>query len=96
MSIVHRTSLLKYIKNPTQFKNRKTSSYTVANSDNNQEIGIIQWSTDFRQYSFFPNSNTVFEKTYLKDITEFLVKLGEEHAELRKLIDKGIGKTEVF
>ena len=41
-------------------------------------LGIIKWHGSWRQYSFFPMPNTVFEKTCLADITEELKRLQEE------------------
>lgn len=34
-------------------------------------IGEIKWYWSWRQYSFFPMSCTVFEKTCLRDIASF-------------------------
>lgn len=56
----------------------KTKVYVVRNKDNGFHLGVIKWYGPFRQYSFFPEENCVFEKTCLKDITDFVVKLEEE------------------
>lgn len=52
-------------------------------------IGIIKWYGRWRQYSFFPKPNTVFEKTCLADITDELKRLKEEWRldwKLRKMV----------
>lgn len=56
----------------------KTDSYSVVNIENRGEIGIIRWYGAFRKYSFFPNSNTVYESVCLQDIADFLNKLMED------------------
>jgi hypothetical protein len=59
-------------------KNRLTRLFVVLNTESQTPIGNIAWYGAFRQYSFFPKENTVFEKTCLKDISEFLQQLMDE------------------
>ena len=62
----------------------KTKMYGVDNKETNERIGIIKWDGEFRQYAFFPHDNTVYEKTCLKDISEFLQKLMDERKEQKQ------------
>lgn len=62
--------------------NRKTKVYAVINKDTNQVIGSIAWYGPFRQYSYFPCNNTVYERTCLRDITAFIEKLMAERKKL--------------
>ncbi len=57
---------------------QKTKRFMVGNKENGFIVGWIKWYGPFRQYSFFPTENTVFERTCLKDITEFIEKLMAE------------------
>lgn len=92
-SIAHTTKWLNFVKNPP-VPGRKTNDYTISNTETKSTVGYIEWYGILKQYCFFPHPRIALEKTCMKDIAEFLVKLGNEHAELRKMIDKGIGKTE--
>ncbi len=58
-----------------------TSIYRVFNKDNLEGLGEVKWFARWRQYCFFPFSDTVFEKTCLHDISEYLIKLNKEHKE---------------
>jgi hypothetical protein len=60
------------------FPERKTKTFDVVNKDNGSYIGQIKWYGGFRQYSFFPQPDCIFEKTCLRDISEFMEKLMEE------------------
>ena len=48
----------------------KTEIWQVVAKDGNQKLGTIKWFTNWRQYAFFPEPNTVFEKTCMADISE--------------------------
>ena len=57
----------------------KTKKYNVLTKDSvSIKLGEIKWFGRWRQYSFFPEPNTVFEKQCLTDITNFIVKLMNE------------------
>ena len=54
----------------------KTKKYYVFTKDFvSLKLGEIKWFGRWRQYSFFPEPNTVFEKQCLKDITNFIETL---------------------
>lgn len=60
-------------------KGRKTDTYLIfTKTEDEIVIGEIRWHGPWRQYSFFPQPNCVFEKTCLKDITDFIIKLMED------------------
>lgn len=61
----------------------KTKTFLIRNKDNDFVLGIIKWYGPFRQYSFFPEPNTVFEKTCLGDITKFIIALMEERKRIK-------------
>jgi hypothetical protein len=42
------------------------------------KLGEVKWFGRWRQYAFFPEPETVFEKHCMKDITNFLELLMEE------------------
>ena len=61
-------------------QNPKTWIYIVRTDTNNGNgilLGIVKWYAQWRQYGFYPEENTVFEKTCLKDIAAFCIDLNE-------------------
>lgn len=60
----------------------KTNTYVVRNKESETVLGIIKWYGPFRQYSFFPEPDMVFEKTCLTDLSNFLKKIEEERKSL--------------
>lgn len=69
----------------------KTKLFNVQNKEEKdgitQCIGIIKWYGPFRQYSFFPNPNTVYERQCLLDITKFI-----HHLMLQRKLTKDLNK----
>lgn len=59
-------------------KKRKTDIYSVKSKSSAWEIGKIKWFPSWRQYCFFPESNTIFSKGCLDDISDFLEQLKQE------------------
>ncbi len=59
----------------------KTSIYDVMTNDDEFKLGEIRWLGRWRQYAFFPTAETVYEKTCLGDIREFLLYLMKERDE---------------
>lgn len=95
--VVQQNKWIYFWKQKRPFK-KLTDNYIVHSKDGDVIIGTISWYSPFRKYSFFPNPNivTVFEATCLKDISEFLVKLMEEHKEQKKIIDFAVGRTDEY
>ncbi len=56
-----------------------TAMYSVTNKDHGDVLGVIKWYGPFRQYSFIPSSDCVFERTCLRDIASFCEWLTNEH-----------------
>lgn len=52
-------------------ENRKTEQWHVVSKERSIALGTIKWFGRFKQYSFEPNPNTVFEKICLRDIADF-------------------------
>ena len=94
-SIVHQTKWLYFKKHKRGFK-KLTDKYDVCTKEGNVIIGTIQWYSSFRKYSFFPGPNTVYETQCLKDLSEFLIKLMEEYAAQKKIIDFAVGRTDEY
>ena len=55
-----------------------------ATDDGNEGIGWVRWYGPWRQYSFFPASLTVFEKSCLRDIADFSEQLTKDHREANR------------
>lgn len=54
---------------------RKTILVEVINKSSGSEIGQISWYSRWRQYCFFPNENTVWNKDCLISVNEVLEML---------------------
>jgi len=64
------------------FPDRKTKVFVVQNKENGVVLGTVRWFGSFRQYSFYPAEHTVFEKTCLRDIADFMAQLMEERKKM--------------
>jgi hypothetical protein len=54
---------------------RKTKIFLVRNKEHGSYIGEVKWYGPWRQYSFFPSPNCVFERQCLMDIAHFINQL---------------------
>lgn len=68
----------KYIKMVLIGKKPKTLEYAILTKSDNYLIGEIRWYAPWRQYSFFPAPHTVFTKSCMTDINNFITELMEE------------------
>lgn len=66
---------LNFIKARKQ--NPRTWIYLVRAKQDHILLGIIKWYPSWRQYAFYPEQGTVFEKTCLEDIRHFCIELNE-------------------
>jgi hypothetical protein len=53
-------------------KPRKTGIWICRNNKSGDALGIVQWCTSWRQYCWFPESDTQFSKGCLEDIIDFI------------------------
>lgn len=56
----------------------KTDVWEVRAKQGDILLGLVKWYGPFRAYSFFPEPNTVYEKTCVTNIAFFLVRLMDE------------------
>lgn len=66
----------------------KTDFWHVETKDG-IKLGHIAWHGSFRQYSFFPMVNTVYEKQCMRDIADFM----EEEMKMRNTINDAYKKS---
>lgn len=59
---------------------QKTKKFLVVNisSDYPYPIGEIKWYSQWRQYCFFPDEETIYSVGCLKEINDFINRLMEE------------------
>lgn len=62
----------------------KTNRWQVVTLDGNTVLGSVHWWGAWRQYSFFPQPSTVFERQCLRDIADFCELKTKEHRETKK------------
>lgn len=56
----------------------KTKRFHVISKSSNDIIGKISWYAKWRQYTFTPTYNTIWNKDCLNDIRDFINRLMEE------------------
>ena len=61
-----------------------TSEFVILTEDLRLTLGTIKWFGRWRQYAYFPNSDTVYEKQCLKDISSFLDELMQERSQQKQ------------
>jgi len=70
------------------FDTGKTKIWEVMSKEQESILGVIKWYGPWRRYSFFPQSDTRFEKTCLWDIADFCDEETKKHFEARKKAKK--------
>lgn len=75
MEILKETEYLKFIVVPQR---SKTKIIDIINIRHDEVIGEIKWFGRWRQYCFYPNDNTIWNKTCLDDVQEVIYILMNE------------------
>lgn len=70
----------------TTNKDKKTKQFNVINRESRIFLGTVKWFGNWRQYSFFPQPNMVFERQCLMDIAHFINQLMVERKVVRQQI----------
>lgn len=65
----------KYLKFELIEEKPKTKVYAVVSKMHNNQLGTIKWFGRWRQYSFWPDEETIWNKDCLKEIEDFLINL---------------------
>ncbi len=63
-------------------KSGKTQIWAVVNGD--VELGDVMWYGPWRKYCFFPERDTIFEESCLRDIAAFVHSATRDHREAKK------------
>ena len=63
-----------------EMKGKITKTFQVA-TKNGDGIGRIKWFSNWRQYCFFPDENTLYNSECMKDVSEFIDGLMQERKE---------------
>jgi len=62
----------------------KTKVWVCMNK-NEVMLGVVRWYGPWRQYCFFPDKDTVFSKSCLDDIKDFVLVQQHTHKRLKEL-----------
>lgn len=62
----------------------KTRRFNVLNRRGGFALGTISWYAGWRQYTFFPEPDMVFNGECLGDIQAYLERLMQEHANAKR------------
>src|SRR5208282_248516 len=53
----------------------KTNRYAVVEKHNaSSQLGVILWFARWRKYCFYPDPNTLYEETCMREISQFIVE----------------------
>jgi hypothetical protein len=72
-----------YFRNLGKTDNRVTNIYEVL-TEYSEILGEIRWFGRWRCYSFFPDTDTLYEQTCLRDIADFCETVTKEHRAAKK------------
>jgi hypothetical protein len=75
MNILKETEYLRFIEFQ---KKEKTRVIAVMNKHHQEIIGMIKWFGRWRQYCFFPSSETIWNINCLCDINSIITMLADE------------------
>ena len=78
------TTQYKYIQFRLLEQKPKTLVYEILNNHSLDQIGIVKWYANWRQYTFFPDNNCIFSTGCLEDIIDFTKKVQENHKQLQE------------
>lgn len=68
------TKYITYVEMPA-YRKIKTKIFEVVSTSNRETLGTIKWYGPWRQYVFFPESETIWNTTCLQDINNFISEL---------------------
>lgn len=61
-----------------------TKIYEVSSIKHGSQLGIIKWYSSWRQYTFYPNADTIFSSDCMKAICDVLDKLKQSRMNQEK------------
>ena len=67
-----------YIEEIEHLAKPKTKVYHIFSESSDELIGTIKWFANWRQYCFYPEPNTIWNRGCLIDINSFLKELMDE------------------
>ena len=73
MSVLQESKWIRFDEIPNEKK--KTKTFEINTKDSNALLGHIKWYGAWRCYAFYPEPNTVFERTCMNDIQNFINNL---------------------
>lgn len=68
----------KYLKFELIEEKPKTKVYAIVSKNDNSQLAIVKWYTNWRSYAFYPENGTIWEEDCLGAVTQFLRNLMEE------------------
>lgn len=68
----------------------KTDFWNVYTKEGTLLLGQIRWFSTFRQYSFYPQPNTVYEKQFMRDIANFMEEEMKKRNEINAVYKKSL------
>ena len=72
MLFIEVIKMSKYLKFELLEQKPKTKVIEVISKSHNNRLGIIKWYGAWRQYTFFPESDTLFNTECLNDVITYI------------------------
>ena len=84
MNILKETQYLQFVEFE---KKTKTRVIAVKNIHHQEVIGIIKWFGRWRQYCFFPSTETVWNINCLNDVNSVIIMLADERKKKKAVVE---------
>ena len=73
----------KWLKFRLTSKGYKTSHWSVENKIDNEHLGFITWYSQWRQYCFMPDTNTIYSQGCLREVADFIKKQMDKRKKIK-------------
>ena len=68
-----------FVRKSDSGKTEVWECYATGKGDIHTHLGDVEWYVPWRQYCFYPIKGTVFSRSCLRDIADFLKQMAEAH-----------------
>lgn len=59
----------------TNFLKKKTKTFAISSISTGDFLGVVKWNNGWRQYCFYPDSDTHWSNGCLQEVKDFIGKL---------------------
>ncbi len=73
-----------FVMSPAPVERGRRTRRWKATSRDGALLGFVEWYRPWRCYAFFPHSDTIFEKTCLRDLADWCEQATSDHLAARR------------